>query len=259
MKISRSLVPCLLCFGLLPGIGRAALSDEIQVYTDDINAPGEVGLEIHLNITPSGRRTPDYPGEAVPQHGLRITPEFSYGLSRTLEAGLYLPGNRDASGNFSLAGAKLRLKWLPIRGDDDAGGWFAGANLELSRLEQRFSESRYSAELRLMTGYRGEQWLLALNPVFGWDLSDGLRRGTPDFALGFKASRKVTEAIAVGAEYFSELGTTARILPLAEQGNTLYAAVDVDMKKWSLNLGVGRGLTGTADKYTVKAILGFAF
>ena len=62
----------LLCaMALVPGIALAALSDEIQVYTDDINAPREFGLELHVNTTPSGRGIPDYAGEAVPAHGLR--------------------------------------------------------------------------------------------------------------------------------------------------------------------------------------------
>jgi len=41
---------------------RASLQDEIQVYLDDIDRPGDVGLELHVNTTPSGRSTPDYPG-----------------------------------------------------------------------------------------------------------------------------------------------------------------------------------------------------
>ena len=36
---------------------RAVLPDEIQVYDDSINKPGEFGLELHLNATPAGRGT----------------------------------------------------------------------------------------------------------------------------------------------------------------------------------------------------------
>src|ERR1700730_8127318 len=110
---------------LAPGLACAALSDEIQVYDDDINTPREVGLELHVNATPKGRSAPDYPGEVVPNHGLRITPEFSYGLTKTWEAGLYIPTNREPSGDVSVAGAKLRLKWLPICPAADEAGWLA--------------------------------------------------------------------------------------------------------------------------------------
>src|SRR5438309_8658327 len=90
---------------LIPSIAGAELSDEIQVYTDDINAPGEFGLELHVNTTPKGRSTPDYPGEVTPQHGWRFTPEFSYGIAKDWEAGLYLPVSRDERGNTRAAGA----------------------------------------------------------------------------------------------------------------------------------------------------------
>ena len=228
---------------LIPSIAGAALSDEIQVYTDDINAPGEFGLELHINTTPKGRRVPDYPGEVVPNHGLRMTSEFSYGLTKTWEAGLYIPTNRDPSGNVSVAGAKLRLKWLPIRPAADEAGWFVGANGELSRLQQKFSQSRDAFELRIMNGYRDETWLLAMNPVFGWNLSKGYRNGAPDFSLQFKATRKVSETVALGAEYYSDLGTTSHIVPASEQSHTLFAVADIEFQGWSLNFGVGRGLT----------------
>jgi hypothetical protein len=253
---------CLLtvwCWVIAPGTATAALSDEIQVYTDDINAPGEYGLELHVNTTPSGRTTPDYLGEAVPNHGLRITPEFSYGITKTWEAGLYIPTNRDVSGRFDVAGAKLRLKWLPIRGDDETGGWFLGANAELSYLQQQFSESQWSTELRIMAGYRAHEWLLAVNPVFGWNLSNGMASATPDVGLAFKASHNASERVALGIEYYSGLGTTKHILPFNEQDTTLYAVIDADMKTWTLNFGVGRGLTSAADTWTVKAIFGFSF
>ncbi len=238
---------------------QAALSDEIQVYADDINATREFGLELHANFTPSGRRIPDYPGEAVPHHGLRITPEFSYGLTPTLEAGLYLPLNRDASGNTEAAGLKLRLKWLPLRGSEEVGGWFLGVNGELSRLRRSYSESRNSFELRVMGGYRSPDWLVAVNPVFGWNLSDGYRGQSPDFSLATKVARTVAPGLQLGAELYMDMGTTARILPLAQQSNTLYAALDFKLKGWDINLGLGKGLTASADNYTVKAIFGIPF
>jgi hypothetical protein len=57
-----------------------------------------------------------------------------------------------------------------------------------------------------MNGYRDEAWLLAMNPVFGWNLSKGYRNGAPDFSLQFKATRKASETVALGAEYYSSSG-----------------------------------------------------
>lgn len=108
-------LPCLLALAalLFGAAAHADLQDEIQVYDDGIDEPSEFGLELHVNATPSGRRTPDFPGEVTPHHGWRLTPEFSWGLTKTLEAGLYLPLAADAAGHWSAAGVKLRLKWLP--------------------------------------------------------------------------------------------------------------------------------------------------
>ena len=246
------------CCCLGPGVASAALSDEIQVYTDDINAPGEFGLEMHVNTTPEGRKTPDYSGEVTPHHGVRVTPEFSYGLTKTLEAGLYIPTNHQPGDNFDVAGWKARLKWLPVRGDEQTGGWFLGANGEFSRLQRKYSESPTTAELRIMMGHRSPEWLFAVNPVFGFNLSEGFSH-TPEFELGVKVARSISERLALGLEYYSAMGAINHIQSLSQQDNTLFAAMDLDMKAWTLNFGVGRGLTSEADKWTVKAIFGFSF
>lgn len=250
MKPTPALPLLLLLVTPLP----AVMIDEIQVYTDDINAPGKFGLELHLNATLQGRSAPDYRGEITPHHGLRLTPEFSYGLSRTFEAGLYLPLEHTGDGADDLAGAKLRLKWLPVQPDEKTGGWFAGANCELSWLQRRFEEHHWSMELRTMLGYRTSEWLLAANPVFGWTLAGPDRAARPEFELQLKAARRIAPGISFGPEYYADFGLLGRALPAAAQDHVLYAAFDVDLKPWIFNFGLGRGLTAAADRWTVKFI-----
>ncbi len=239
---------------------QAALYDEIQVYTDDINAPGEFGLELHVNTTPRGRSEPAYAGEAVPNRGWRVTPEFSYGLSRDFEAGLYLPISRERSGGGTqLAGAKVRLKWVPVHAQDH-GGWFFGLNGELSRLQRRYAESRDGFELRTMLGWRNARWLVAVNPVLGWDLSPGFRGNSPETGLSSKIARTLGDSgFAVGLEHYAGLGTLARTSPFGQQSSTLYTVVDYSGHGWELNFGVGRGLTSASDAWSIKAIVGFPF
>lgn len=236
-----------------------AISDEIQVYTDDINKPGEFGLEVHMNTTPAGRSAPDYPGDSIPRHGFRLTPEFSYGLSRDFEAGLYLPMVRDADGSFSASGVKLRLKWLPVRPAEGSAGWYSGVNFELARVDQRYSEIPLSAEVRMIGGYRADNWLIGVNPILGFDLSPGYRNGGPDFTLALKAAHDVLPGIALGVEYYSAVGKLSHTLPRNLHENTLYLVMDFDRKPWLFNVGVGRGLTGATDQWTVKAILEVPF
>jgi hypothetical protein len=110
-----------------------------------------------------------------------------------------------------------------------------------------------------MAGWRNEDWLVAVNPVFGWRLSDGLRSATPDLSLGTKVARTVAPGVALGLEYYTDLGTTRRPDFSSRQAQVLYAAADVKLRGFDLNLGVGRGLSAAADKLTVKAIVGFPF
>jgi len=228
------------------------LPDEIQVYTDDLEAPGERGIELHVNTTPRGRTRPDYPGEVVPQHALRITPEISWGLTRNWDAGVYLPFVRSAEGADFFAGPRLRLKWLPLRPPPGAGGVFAGINGELAFVQQRFEEARRTAEIRPILGYRGETWLFSFNPIVTADLA-GTDKGVLMFAPAAKLSRSLSQGTALGVEYYSELGRLSHFAPRAEQSHTLFAVLDTE----HLNFGIGRGLTGAADRWTIKAIFSF--
>lgn len=246
-------VPLLAATLALTPLAHADLQDEVQVYDDSINKPGTYGLELHVNTTPSGRSSSNYPGEVPPRHAIRITPEFSYGLSRDLEAGLYVPTLLNAEHHYDVAGAKLRLKWLPLQTVDGAG-WFGGANLELSRLAKRYSESRTTLETRFIAGIRTSDWLLALNPTLGFNLSDGLGGQRPALSVGAKLARNVAEGVAVGLEYYTDTGPLGRRLPWQQQDNRLYLAFDIDRKPWTFNVGIGRGLTDAADRLTLKFI-----
>lgn len=232
---------------------HAELEDEIQVYTDDINPPGQFGLELHLNTTPDGRGQADYPGEVTPNHGTRLTPEFSWGLSDTFEAGLYLPTNFTSDGHGELAGYKLRLKWIPLKAPE-GGGWFAGVNVEWGMLQKRYSQSRQAAEVRTIFGWRNEDWLISVNPTFGLDLSPGFGRDNPNFDIGVKVGRKVAEGVMLGGEYYADFGSTQHFSAWNQQNHTLYFVADIDKGPLPFNVGIGRGISPAADNWTVKAI-----
>ena len=87
----------------------AAQTDEIQVYTGEINKPGEFSVTLHNNFTPSGRTQPDFPGGIVPNHALNGVPEYAYGMTDWWEVGAYAPvytlTNQGALGSDSV---KLR-------------------------------------------------------------------------------------------------------------------------------------------------------
>ena len=236
-----------------------ALPDEIQVYTDDLTAPGKYGLELHVNTTPKGQRDPEYPGAISSHHGLRITPEFSYGTGRNTDVGLYVPAVRDAEGNWYVPGLKLRAKWMPIHGDEATGGWYLGVNGEISNISRKFSASRVSSEMRIIAGYRSEAWLIGVNPILSWALSPGHRESNPEIDMAWKVARSVVPGIALGFEYYSGMGKFGSALPRDMQDRVLYLTLDVDRAPWVFNIGIGKGQTGAADAWTVKAIVEFPF
>lgn len=236
---------------------HAVMQDEIQVYTDDINEPGEYGVEVHVNTTPRGITTPGYPGEVTNHHGVRLTPEFSYGLTKTTDMGIYVPAVYSSDGNFYAAGLKFRFKWLPVQPEEN-NGFFAGVNVELGQVQKKFSESPRGGEVRNIIGWRNENWLLAANPIFEFDASPGFSR-IPSLEIATKINRKMGERWSLGWEHYNDRGQYNKSLPASEQGNVEYLVIDYEGQGYDLNVGVGRGTSAVSDKWTLKAVVGYSF
>lgn len=232
--------------------GAMAAPDEIQVYTEELNKPGEFGLEQHLNYTIKGRQTPDYPGQMTSHHVTQITPEFSYGLSDTLEAGLYVPMAVTAAGDSFLNGLRVRLKYIAKRSDGEQ--LFYGLNVEVGRDSYRTSQSLSGMELRPIIGYRDSSWLASFNPILNMALvSDASHQ--PQFEPSLKLTRRVSEAMRGGIEYYGEYGPLNHMLSSDQRAHTVYAVTDIESGGLDVNFGIGRGFVNAADKWVMKAII----
>lgn len=237
---------------------QAALLDEEQVYTGDINEVGEWGLELHVNRTLKGINQPSYLGERVNANATRVTPEFSLGLSKTLELGLYLPMIQNADGKSELAGHKWRLKWLPIQAKEHQG-WFAGLNTEVSQLKYAYSDSSHAIEFRSIFGWQNDDWLIATNPVFGWALSPGYTHQSPEFRLGLKVAKRWDEHSNFGFEYYDGMGRLNDVLASSLQDRKLYLAWEHEGEPLNFHAAIGRGLNSSSDAWTIKTIIEFSF
>jgi len=233
-----------------------AAPDEIQVYTEELNDPGQYGLELHVNYALKGAKTPAYDGEILSHHRLQVTPEFSYGLTKTLEAGLYLPAARSVEGNIYGNGVRLRLKYIAPR--EEGARFFWGLNGELGRSAHRVSDSAIGLELRPIIGYRDADWLISFNPILDLDLSSGFSR-EPKFEPALKVARKAAEGVHAGFEYYAEFGPIHHLLPASERAHYLYAVADLETKGFDINFGIGRGIENASDQWVVKAIISFPF
>jgi hypothetical protein len=101
----------ILC-SLLPAAGRAQ-TDEIQVYTAEINDPGQFSITLHNNYTVIGPTRPAFSGGIVPDHSLNGVPEYGLGITPWFELGAYLPlYTLTRNGRFLIDGTKLRALFV---------------------------------------------------------------------------------------------------------------------------------------------------
>lgn len=250
-KTSLSRLIGLLLLGASAGHVHAA-SEEIQVYMDEMNAPGAFGLDVHGNYVVKGNRTPDYPGAQAPGKVFRLTPEFSVGLTPTLDLGAYLLTSAGPGGTTSVDGEKLRLKFIAPKDKDQAYFW--GANLEVGRVARRVDENPWNAQLKGIIGYRTSRWTMAANPNIDWKIA-GPVAGPATFGIDSKLAYKTEAGYEIGAESYNGFGQLKHLGHLNEQSQTLFGVIDTDIRGWDVNLGVGRGLTPASDRWVLKAIV----
>ena len=250
---------CALCFISCFSIGVwAALPDEIQVYDGEINAPGEFGLELHINHSISGNRIPEFSSERVTSHGVRLTPEFSYGLTDAVELGLYIPTVYTPNYGYEAAGLKTRIKWLPIR-ESESQPLSVGLNIEYASLRPGFEESRRHFEFRQITAWDNDSWQLAVNPIVGVDASPNLSH-IPDLKIfGRVLYKKGSELNTLGLEYYQDLGPYNHFLPNNLQSKQVFAVAEWAFKsgflnRWNMHVGLGYGWD-SADRWILKMIL----
>jgi hypothetical protein len=270
MTSSKRPVPAALAFAV--GLCTATLSErssgmdpfEIQVYQDDINAPGHFGLEGHANYTISGHKQAAYAGEQPPNHVARLTLEPALGITEFFELGAYLQNMINDEGQYRFAGVKLRGKFvLPER---YTHRFFFGINIEISRVPHSAEQAGWANELRPIAGWYNGQWLFDVNPIVGYALS-GADRFKPEFEPAGKLGFNTQYGFMLGAEYYSGLGLLADPSPLREQEHLLFAVFDLVEpaesrieQPWELNLGIGKGLTSaTPQQWVLKAIVGRSF
>lgn len=235
-----------LCIIALPINANAASADEIQVYDDAINDPGELNVDVHMNYVTSGIKDSAYPKEIPAHHNFRITPEFGYGITKNLEAGLYIPVIRSGNGDWYLEGLKLRLKYLA---DHEKTGTYMGINFELGKVSHRTSEENWNLEARPILGYRTEEWNFTVNPILGFAVSGSDH--TPSFEPAFKIGHKLTNKTWVNFENYSDFGPIDQIRSHVQES---YVTADTEVFGHDLNIGIGHGWTEEANNWTIKGI-----
>ena len=231
-----------------------AADEEIQVYMDEIGAVGALSLDVHMNYVTQGRTVADYRGEQASESRLRITPEWGYAITPTLEFGAYLPLTTiDRDGNFEVGGVKGRLKYVAPR--PEGRDWFWGLNFEIGKVRRDLDINPWNAELKGILGVRKGPWTLAANYNFGWVVS-GPDQGSNDMSLATKIGYSLDDKTSIGIESYNGLGSTKAIGPFSTQDHVTYLVIDKTFGDWELNFGVGRGYGQPEDDWVIKAVIG---
>jgi hypothetical protein len=241
--------PAFLVLLLCAAAARAQDPFEIQVYEAETAPPLTPGLETHLNTFLRGTREASAAGELATRHVTHATLEPHLGVTEWLEVGAYLQSALRPDGSYDYAGTKLRMKGRLL---EPAFGWLHLAlNGELSWIPATYEAARWGGELRPILETRAGRLGLWLNPIVSFAFSEGFH---PELEPCAKASWALTDALSLGAEYYAGLGPIDGLLPLDEQVHRGFGVVDLALRWFDLNFGVGGG-TGP-DSFIVKAIVG---
>ncbi len=239
---------------LIAATTLAAAPEEVQVYMDEMNQPGQFGLDVHSNYVFTGALTDDYPGQQQSLHRFRVTPEFSYGLTPNFELGLYLPlATLDRQDHVSADGVKFRIKYIAPR--PKTQNWYYGVNFEIGRVDHKLDQNPWNAELKGIIGKRSGRWTLALNGNFDFKV-DGPAGAPASLDVDTKVAYALTKSLSIGIESFNGAGQFRSLGNFAHNDQAGFVVIDKNLGHWDLNLGVGSGYGSNPDRLTIKLILG---
>lgn len=228
-----------------------AQTDEIQVYTGEIVAPGTFGLTLHNNYVADGRKVPDFAGGVVPHHSWNGVPEFAYGVTDWLEVGTYLPVYTIQNGKAEIDSVKLRA--LFVAPHNEARGFFYGVNFELSFNAKHWDQSRNTGEIRPIVGWRWGPMDFVINPILDTSF-DGFSH--LDFAPAERIDYNLSKTWAVALEHYADFGPLRGFLPHDQQDQSLFAVVDYGGSV-NVEFGVGHSFTSGGDPLVIKLMLAF--
>jgi hypothetical protein len=249
----RHALPALLMLLRCLGAARAyALSDEIQVYTAEIASPGMFNLTLHDYYVARGARPGDFDGALPPDRSLTGGTEWAYGAARWLELGVYAPiYTLTRDGSWHGDGTEVRA--LFVSPDAAQRRFFYGLNVALDFNAAAWDAHREGLELRPILGWHAGAWRLTLNPTLD-SAFDG--PGAVEFSPAGRLDYTLSPVWQLGLEeYADDTGPISRPAPMREQNQRLFAVADVKLGGWSIEPGIGYGLTAASDRLTLKLIV----
>jgi hypothetical protein len=164
---------------------------------------------------------------------------------------LYLP-LYSLSGNGSLTYNGFKLRTLFVRPDAANQTFFYGVNFEFSLNTAHWDPSRYTQEIRPIVGWHLGSFDIIVNPIL-----DNSYKGFSrlDFAPASRVAYNYNKTWAVAVEEYDDFGPIRGFNAPQQQQHQLFGVFDFNGKPWSVEGGVGVGLTGATDHLVLKLIL----
>ena len=243
-------IGCLVFYGLFLSTQVKAAPEEIQVYSADKEDAGHSSIDWHNNYVISGRSTPDYTGEQPPYHVYRLTPEFNFGLTDTLEFGIYFLSTISADGDWNGDGYKVRLKYIAPHANE---GIYWGLNFEAGEQPRPVAPSLVTAELKGILGWNINKLGIALNFNTDGSINSGSAPVTEEY--DFMINYLVAEKSQIGIESYNELGSVNHIDSFSSDSKTVYAVINSEIAGHDFNAGIGRGFDNPSDQWIIKFIV----
>jgi hypothetical protein len=255
MQGMRGVRITVICLGLAASVSLApggtafAITDEIQVYTGDIEPVGVFGLTWHNNYTPIGIRTPDYPGGLVDNHAYSSVTEFAYGVAPWFEAGLYLPLYSDTT-NRGLTYNGFKVRALFVQPDNQDKDFYYGVNFEFSWNQPQWEPERHTGEIRPIVGFRfGDGFSFTFNPIVDNSYKGFTRL---EFVPATRLDYAIDKIWTVAVEEYDDFGNFRRFAPTGQQFHQVWAVADYTGDPISIEAGIGHGLTPGSDRLAFK-------
>ena len=228
-------------------------TDEIQVYDAEIAEPGVFNLLLHTNYTPIGRKTPDFPGAIIANNSVNGAWEWAYGVTDWFEQGLYLPvwSPHSEDHGFSINGFKLRE--LFVRPHAAEHKFFYGVNFEFSVNRLYWEPRRITSEIRPIVGAHLGKVDFILNPIVDTDYTGGVKN--LEFVPATRLAYNLNSKWAIAVEEYSDFGPLKNFGPISDQSHEIWGVFDHSGKVIHIEAGAGVGVTGGADRLTLKLMV----
>ena len=220
---------------------------EIQVYASNTMPKRSMIIELHSNVSPEG---PEANKKYRPLHE---TLEITVGLADNFELGFYV-FTRVLNGKVQYIGNNIRPRVMAPT------SWDLPVGLSLStefgyELDPDSSAVNWGMEIRPVIDKTAGKWYFAFNPNFERVFVSG---AFFEFTPAFKTYYLVKPTVALGLEYYGNVGKFTNWWPGDQQYHQLYGAIDLFVDpRLEFNLGVGRGLTSVSEAWNVKLLLGW--